>query len=208
MNNKIHYKKDYKSFYQPKAVPEVLHIPAMPFLTIEGSGDPNEEPFAQDTAALYSLSYAVKMSYKSDNVPTGYYEYTVFPLEGIWDLVDRTKTAVDKSNLKYKIMIRQPDFLTQEGFIHFLEQTRRKKPNPALDRVCFEEIEDGTSCQMLHAGSFEHEPASFAQMEAFCADNGWTRTSKLHREIYLSDPRKTIPEKRKTVLRFKVEENK
>ncbi|CAM3473125.1 MULTISPECIES: GyrI-like domain-containing protein [Saccharibacillus] len=204
MDPKIDYKKDYKAFYQPKTVPEVIAIPSMPFLTIEGSGDPNEEAFAQATGALYSLSYAVRMSHLSGDVPEGYYAYTVFPLEGIWDLVDHSKPSTDKSNLKYKIMIRQPDFLTDVGFQRFLAQTVKKKPNPALERVRFERIEDGPSCQMLHVGRFEDEPASFARMEQFCGANGWTRLSKRHREIYLSDPRKTAPEKRKTVLRFPV----
>ena len=205
MSRKVDYKKDYKSLYLPKPAPEVLKIPTIPFFTIEGSGDPNKADFAQATEALYSLSYAVKMSYKSDEIPEGYYEYTVFPLEGIWDLVDYSKPSTDKSNLKYKIMIRQPDFLTDEGFERFLTQTKKKKTNPRLDEVRFEHVEDGMSCQMMHVGSFENEPASFARMEQFCAENGWTRSSKLHREIYISDPRKTVPEKRRTVLRFGVE---
>ena len=205
MSRKVDYKKDYKSLYLPKASPEVLEVPIIPFFTIEGSGDPNEAGFAQATEALYSLSYAVKMSYKSDDVPEGYYEYTVFPLEGIWDLVDYSKPSTDKSNLKYKLMIRQPDFLTEEGFERFLTQTKKKKSNPLLDEVRFEHVEDGMSCQMMHVGSYDDEPASFARMEEFCAENGWIRKSKLHREIYISDPRKTVPEKRKTVLRFGVE---
>lgn len=205
MNKKVEYKKDYKSLYVPKQSPEVIKVPSMPFLTIEGTGDPNEERFAQAVEALYSLSYAVKMSDKSDSVPDGYYAYTVFPLEGIWDLVDHAKPSTDKSNLKYKIMIRQPDFLTDEGFERFRVQTKTKKRNLLLDRVHFEHMEDGMSCQMMHLGRFEDEPASFARMEAFCQENGWTRKSKLHREIYLSDSRKTEPDKRKTVLRFGVE---
>ncbi|WP_172198695.1 GyrI-like domain-containing protein [Saccharibacillus qingshengii] len=205
MSGKIDYKKDYKAFYVPKTVPEIIDVPSMPFISIEGTGDPNAAPFAESTGALYSLTYAVKMSYKSDNVPAGYYEYTVFPLEGIWDLVDHTKPSTDKSNLKFKIMIRQPDFLTPEQYARFFEQTKKKKPNPRLDDLRFETLEDGPSCQMMHLGRFEDEPASFARMEAFCEENGWTRKSKLHREIYLSDPRKTVPEKRKTVLRFAVE---
>ncbi len=207
MSQKIDYKKDYKFLYLPKANPEVLEVPAIPFFTIEGSGDPNEEGFARATEALYSLSYAVKMSYKSDDIPEGYYEYTIFPLEGIWDLVDYTKPSTDKSNLKYKLMIRQPDFLTEDGFEQFLTQTKKKKPNPLLDEVRFEQVEDGMSCQMMHIGSYDDEPASFARMEQFCTEKGWNRKSKLHREIYISDPRKTAPEKRKTVLRFGVEKN-
>jgi len=204
LNGKIDYKKDFKTLYMPKTAPEIVDVPSMPFFTLSGSGDPNREAFAEETAALYSLSYAVKMSYKSDNVPAGYYEYTVFPLEGVWDLLDRSKPATDKSNLKYKIMIRQPDFLTEPMFERFLEQTKKKKPNPFLGQVRFERISDGLSCQMMHLGSFDDEPQSFARMETYCEEQSFIRTSLLHREIYLSDPRRVEPAKMKTVLRFPV----
>ena len=186
--------------------PEVIEVPSMSFLMINGLGDPNGEDFAKATEALYSLSYAVRMSYKKDVVPVGYYEYTVFPLEGVWDLLDYSKPATDKSNFKYTIMIRQPDFLTQELFNLFLEQTKKKKPNPFLDNVRFEDMEDGLCCQMMHLGSYDDEPESFARMEKFCLEHGYDRASKLHREIYLSDPRKSEPSKQKTVLRFSVKQ--
>ncbi|WP_223193084.1 GyrI-like domain-containing protein [Paenibacillus sedimenti] len=204
MSKKVDYKKDYKQLYMPKTLPEIVEVPRMPFFMISGSGDPNGEEFAKATEALYSLSYAVRMSYKSDDVPAGNYEYTVFPLEGLWDLLDRSKPATDKSNFKYTIMIRQPDFLTEKGFDRFLEQTKRKKPNSYLEKVRFEQASDGLSCQMMHIGSFDDEPESFARMEAFCTEHGFIRSSKIHREIYLSDPRKTEPAKLKTVLRFPV----
>ncbi|WP_330999634.1 GyrI-like domain-containing protein [Cohnella fermenti] len=203
--NPINYKKDFKHLYLPKPTPEIVDVPSMPFFMVSGSGDPNGEEFVKATEALYSLSYAVKMSYRSSDVPDGYYEYTVFPLEGVWDLLDYTKPATDKSNLKYTIMIRQPDFVTRAGFERFLEATMKKKANPFLGKIRFEQAADGLSCQMLHAGSFDEEPASFSRMEEFCAEQGVTRTSKLHREIYLSDPRKTKAAKLKTVLRFSVQ---
>lgn len=205
LSKKVDYKKDYKQLYIPKTMPEIVEVPAISFMMIDGSGDPNGEEFAKATEALYSLSYAVRMSYKSDHVPAGYYEYTVFPLEGVWDLLDRSKPATEKSNFKYTIMIRQPDLLTEKGFEQFKQQTKKKKPNPFLDKARFEQTEDGLSCQMMHIGSFDDEPESFARMEAFCADNGFSRASKIHREIYLSDPRKTETAKLRTVLRFPVQ---
>ncbi|MGF7046828.1 hypothetical protein J2T13_001330 [Paenibacillus sp. DS2015] len=206
MSKKIEYRKDYKDIYLPQTTPVIIDVLKMPFIMIRGTGDPNGEEFARATEALYSLSYAVKMSYKSDEVPVGYYEYTVFPLEGIWDLVDKSKPATDKSNLKYTIMIRQPDFLTDELYIKFVEQTTRKKPNPYLEHLTFGEITDGLCCQVMHIGSFEDEPESFAKMEAFCKEQGYIRSVKTHREIYLSDPRKTEMLKLKTVLRFSIKE--
>lgn len=208
LNRKVDFKKDFKQLYLPKPSPEIIQVPKMNFIMVEGSGDPNGGEFSKAVEALYSLSYAVRMSYKSKDVPEGYYEYTVFPMEGVWDLVDRTKPSTDKSNYKYTLMIRQPDFLTAQGFQRFLEQVKVKKPNPFLETARFESMEEGLCCQMMHVGNYDDEPASFARMEAFCAENGYTRISKLHREIYLSDPRKTMPEKLKTVLRFHAEKSR
>lgn len=204
MSKKIDYKKDFKHLYLPKAEPEIVDVPSMPFFLVEGSGDPNGEEFARATEALYSMSYAVRMSYKRKDVPAGYYEYTVFPLEGVWDLLDYSKPPTDKSNFKYTLMIRQPDFVTESWFHHLLEQTKRKKPNPYLDGMRFEYMEDGLNCQMMHIGSYDDEPESFARMEAYCARHGYIRASKLHKEIYVSDPRRTEPSKLRTVLRFHV----
>lgn len=205
MSGKVDYKKDFKNIYLPKTKPVIIDIPKMTYVMVSGTGNPNGEEFAKALEALYSFSYAVKMSYKGDDVPEGYYEYTVFPMEGIWDLVDKSKPSSDKDNYKYTIMIRQPDFLTPELFEKFLEKTKRKKPNPKLDGLSLGEMTEGLSCQMMHIGSFDDEPESFARMEEFCRENGYERASKLHREIYLSDPRKTETSRMKTVLRFSVE---
>ena len=197
-------KDDFKKYYQPKPEPTLLDVPSMTYIVINGSGDPNGEEFAQATEALYSVSYAVKMSYKKPNPPEGYYEYKVFPLEGEWGLVDPNLPLTDKSNYSYKLMIQQPDFLTPELFKAFLAETKLKKKNPKLDPLSFETIADGLCCQMLHVGPFDSEPTSFAIMRAFCEQQGYQRQSKTHKEIYLSDPRKTAPEKMKTILRFQV----
>ncbi|MDD4445059.1 MAG: GyrI-like domain-containing protein, partial [Eubacteriales bacterium] len=164
------------------------------------------EAFAEATAALYSFSYAVKMSYKSKEPPEGYYDYTVFPLEGVWDLADKRKPSTDKSNYVYSIMIRQPDFLNSRLFDRFLVETKKKKPNASLDRLHSVVIEEGLCCQILHTGPYDEEPASFEKMQQFCADNGYERASLSHREIYLSDPRKSVGDKLKTVLRFRIKE--
>lgn len=205
MGEKIDYKKNYKNIYLPAATPAVIDVPKMPYIMINGTGDPNGEEFAGRVEALYSLSYGIKMSYKSSDVPDEYYQYTVFPLEGVWDLVDKSKPSTDKSNYKYTIMIRQPDFLTEELFVKFLEMTKKKKPNPYLGDLEFGEITDGLCCQVMHFGSYDDEPESFAKMDSFCEEKGYMRTSKTHREIYLSDPRKAETSRMKTVLRYTVE---
>jgi len=203
--DQLDYKKEYKDLYLPKKDPVIVTVPSIDFIMIDGEGNPNGEEFALATAALYSFSYAVKMSYKSDNIPIGYYKYTVFPLEGVWDLIDKTLLSADKNNFKYKIMIRQPEFLTVDLFKQFLSETKKKKPNIYLDKVEYGTISEGLCCQMLHLGSYDSEPASFEMMEQFYKDHGYKRISHKHREIYLSDPRKTEPCKLKTVLRYQVE---
>lgn len=201
---KVDYKKQFKSLYLPKRQPEIIAVPPLRFAILDGQGDPNGDDFAEAVGALYSFSYAVKMSYKSQAVPEGYYDYTVFPLEGVWDLVDKTRTTADKSNYAYSMMIRQPDFLTAELAASFITEVKKKKPNAWLDQIRLEELDEGVCCQMLHLGSYDDEPASFAQMEAFCSEHGYVRSDKTHREIYLSDPRRTETAKLKTALRFKV----
>ncbi|HEY9060665.1 MAG TPA: GyrI-like domain-containing protein [Pseudobacteroides sp.] len=201
---KIDYKKAFKDLYLPKNSPCIIEVPSIKFATIDGTGDPNGEEFALATAALYSFSYAVKMSYKSKEIPEGFYDYTVFPLEGVWDLVDKTKSITDKSNYAYSVMIRQPEFLTDELFERFISETKKKKPNDYLDKIKYSVITEGMCCQMLHLGTYDDEPGSFKMMEQFCRDRGYERSSLKHREIYLSDPRKTEVDKLKTVLRFKV----
>ena len=202
--HKLDYKKDFKALYLPKNSPCIIEVPSMKFAMIDGEGDPNGEEFAAATTALYSFSYTVKMSYKSKEIPEGFYDYTVFPLEGIWDLVDKSKSSTDKSNYAYCIMIRQPDFLNNELFERFITETKKKKQNVYLDKMKYDTLTEGLCCQMLHFGGYDDEPASFEIMKQFCIDNGYERSSLKHREIYISNPCKTEVCKMKTVLRFSV----
>ena len=204
---KHEWKKQDKKLYLPKDKPEIVMVPPMKFFTLDGKGNPNNEEFAEAVGVLYSLSYAVKMMPKKGITPEGYFEYTVFPLEGVWDLAPEARglDILDKDSLLYTIMIRQPDFVTEEIAQTALESTMNKTKHPMLERVSFESIEEGMCVQMLHLGPYDSEPASFSQMEEFCKTNGLKRTSKVHREIYISDVRKTSAERLKTVLRFKAE---
>jgi hypothetical protein len=204
---KYEWKKNDKVLYVPKNQPEVITIPPMKFFMLNGKGNPNNESFSEAVGVLYSLSYGIKMMPKKGTTPEGYFEYTVFPLEGVWDLAEEARglEVLDKDSLVYTIMIRQPDFVTDELAQSVIESTRLKKPHPLLENVQFGSIEDGLSVQMLHIGPYDTETESFNKMEAFCKDNDLRRVSKIHREIYITDFRKTAPEKLKTVLRFKAE---
>jgi hypothetical protein len=205
---KYECKKQGKELYLPKNQPEIVMVPSMKFFMLEGKGNPNSEEFSEAVVVLYSLSYAVKMMPKKGVTPEGYFEYTVFPLEGVWDLAPeaRGKEVLDKDSLIYTIMIRQPDFVTDELAQATLESTVKKTKHPMLSKVRFGSLEEGKCVQMLHLGSYDNEPGSFARMEEFCKSNNMKRVSKIHKEIYISDARKTPAEKLQTVLRFKVEE--
>jgi hypothetical protein len=204
---KYEWKKQDKLLYLPKNQPEVITIPEMKFFALEGKGNPNSESFSEAVSVLYSLSYVIKMMPKKGVTPEGYFEYAVFPLEGVWDLAEEAKGLdyLDKDSLIYTIMIRQPDFVTDELAKSVMEITKKKKPHPLLDNVKFESITEGLCVQMLHLGSYNSETVSFSKMEEFCKTNYLRRLSKIHREIYISDPRKTTADKLKTVLRIKVE---
>lgn len=203
---KYEWKKEEKQLYLPKTLPELITVPKQKFFMLKGKGNPNRDSFAEEVGVLYSLAYAVRMMPKQGYTPEGYFEYTVYPLEGLWDLTEegRKSATLDKDEFLYIIMIRQPDFVTQDVADKAFELVRKKKPHPLLERVTFDTVEDGLSVQMLHLGSYDNEPQSFNLMKDFIAKNNLEITSLKHREIYLSDARKVEPAKLKTVLRYRV----
>lgn len=204
---KHEWRKNERAVYLPKAEPGFIDVPAYKFITISGAGNPNSPHFANHITALYPVAYGIKMTAKKKGrAPAGHYDYTVYPLEGVWDINDEAKKTysgiLNKDDLVFKLMIRQPDFVTESFFLQIVESLKEKHPPVLLQSVRFEEIAEGRCVQMLHVGPYDDEPASFRKMEAFAEKNGVERLSKIHREIYLSDFRKTAPEKLKTVLRF------
>lgn len=207
---KHEWRKKEKQVYLPPNKPVLKDIPSFNYFTINGSGNPNSTYFGECIEALYAVSYAIRMSYKKGLQPDNFYEYTVYPLEGIWDISDKAKETydgtLDKDELVFNLMIRQPEFVTSEFATEAKTwAAKKKKVPPLIDKLLFQEISEGLCVQMMHLGSYDNEPESFKVMEDFCSQNNLKRTSKLHKEIYISDPRKVAPEKLKTVLRFAVE---
>lgn len=197
---KHEWKKHEKQLYSPKTETQLLMVPKQKYFAIKGVGNPNSEDFAERIAVLYSLAYAVRMMPKSGFTPEGYFEYTVYPLEGVWEACDMS----NKDSYAYTIMIRQPDFVTSEIAEVALQIAKKKKPNILLDKTFFCEIEDELSVQILHEGDYDNEPFSFEKMLEFMRENGFTRKSNTHREIYLSDARKVERDKLKTILRYTI----
>ena len=203
------FKKEYKELYQPKSKPQIVEVPPMNYIAVRGTGNPNEDDgaYQQAISVLYAVAYTLKMSYKTDYKIAGFFEYVVPPLEGFWwqDDVDGVNYA-DKSGFHWISVIRLPDFVTKSDFDWAVE-TAAKKKKLDCSSAKFLTIEEGLCVQMMHVGSYDDEPASVALMDDYLTENGYVNdltAERLHHEIYLSDPRKTAPEKRKTVLRHPI----
>lgn len=203
------YKKEYREFYLPKAVPQLVSLPPMQYLAVRGKGDPNEEGgvYQQAIGLLYGVAYTLKMCRKAGYEIDGYFDYVVPPLEGFW--YQEGADGVDfahKDTFCWISVIRVPDFVTRADFDWAVAEATRKKKQD-FSAVEFLTVDEGLCVQMMHLGAYDDEPASVARMDAFLAQNGCVNdfsAARMHHEIYLSDPRKTPPEKRKTVLRHPV----
>ncbi|MCR4794184.1 MAG: GyrI-like domain-containing protein [Ruminococcus sp.] len=203
------YKKEYKEYYMPKNKPAIVDIPSMNFIAVRGEGDPNTEggEYKQAIELLYGIAYTIKMSKKTDYHIEGYFDYVVPPLEGLWQ--QEGTAGIDysrKSDFKWTAMIRVPDFVTKSDFDWAVEQATKKKKQD-FSKVEFMTLEEGLCVQCMHMGSYDDEPATVALMDSYADEMGYDidiSDSRLHHEIYLSDPRKTAPEKLKTVVRHPV----
>lgn len=207
------FKKEYKEFYIPPNKPQIVDVPKANYIAVCGKGDPNEEGGAYQKAVgvLYSVAYTLKMSYKSDYKIEGFFEYVVPPLEGFWWQegvvgVDYS----DKSTFNWISVIRLPDFITEDNF-NWAVETASKKKKTDCSPAEFLTVHEGLCVQMMHIGPYDDEPATVAAMNAFLKENGYIsdiNENRKHHEIYLSDPRKTAPEKMKTVIRHPIKKRK
>lgn len=203
---KIDIKKTRKDLYRPSAkTPGIVEVPPMNFLMIDGKGDPNHsERFQQAIEALYGLAYTLKFWYKQREKPPGYHEYVVPPMEGLWWMGDNTGFDPEaKDEWEWTIMIMQPGFFTEAVVAEAKAELSAKKNPAALGDVYFERFEEGKAAQIMHIGPFSEEPATIERLHAFIEETGHIFRGK-HHEIYLSDPRRTAPEKLKTVLRHPI----
>ena len=190
------FKKDLKHLYNPSAREVVVvEVPKMTFLMLDGMGDPNTAQEYKDAVeALYSVAYTIKFLLKKEAA----FDYAVMPLEGLW-WAEGGRNA-SRENWYWTMMIMQPSIVTNEWFINALEQARRKKSLRALDKVRLDSLHEGTAIQIMHIGPFATEEQTLEKIERFCEEHNYTLQGK-HHEIYLNDPRKTAPEKMRTVLR-------
>lgn len=200
---KYEWKKNEKNLYGVKQKPQLIDVPTAYYIMIKGEGNPNESDFSNRVSALYSLAYGIKMLFKNmEKEELEYSDFTVFPLEGIWEKSDDDE--FDKNKLKYTIMIKQPYFITKEIFDLAFEKVKKKKPNELYDEVSFDCIESKKAIQILHIGSFDTEIESFEKLDNFASEMNLERSEKLHTEIYLNNKNRTTEDKLKTILRYTV----
>lgn len=214
---KVDFKKEYKDLYLPPKKPVLIDVPEMKFIMVDGKGNPNDEngEYQQAVELLYAFSYTIKMSKKSGNQPAGYFDYVVPPLEGLWWMSDNKKPEfINKDLFCWTSMIRQPDFVTEEVFQWACDEVRRKKSGLDPSKAYLDTFTEGMCVQILHVGHYDEEPATIEKIDVFTEANHLKNAistvnregkTRQHHEIYLSDPRRTKPEKLKTVIRIPVE---
>lgn len=196
---KIDHKKTEKAIYAPsKKEFEIIEIPPMNFLMIDGKGNPNTAKSYQEALeALYAASYTLKFKSKLALDQ----DYVVLPLEGLWWAEDMNAFLDgDKDEWLWTAMIRQPGHLTERHVAAAIEEVKKKNDPPALPRMRFETFHEGLSAQILYIGPYADEGPTIQKMHAFIEQRGYQLTGK-HHEIYLSDPRRAAPERLKTIIR-------
>lgn len=203
------FKKEYRDLYQPGTIPSILTVPPMRFIAVRGEGDPNEPEGAYQHALnlLYGVAYTLKMSCRTDYKIDGYFEYAVPPLEGFWRQEGvRGVNYARKADFRWLSVIRLPDFIQEKDFRWAVAMATQKKK---LDFSPVEllTIDEGVCVQCMHLGPYDTEPVTVERMHRFLEEQGYApdfSDSRLHHEIYLSDPRRCEPAKLKTVIRHPI----
>ena len=202
------YKKEYKDLYSPKNLPVIIDVPEMVFAAVEGKGNPNEPDgeYQKAVELLYSIQYTIKMSKKGNKVPAGYFDYVVPPLEGFWWLDKTGKWTKDKSKYNWLSIIRLPEYVNKKVFEWACKEVNIKKKLDT-EKAQYIKIKEELCVQCMHIGPFDEEPKTLKLIDEFIEKNNVVNDvneARRHHEIYLSDPRKVMPEKLKTVIRHPI----
>ncbi len=196
MATKLDFEKEYKQYYTAKTTPAIVEFGKVPYLSIRGKGEPTGETFTKAVEALYPLAYGVKNICKKRGKDFG-----VPKLEGLWWVKsDEPALEVPRSEWYWKLLIRIPNFATSEIIKNAKEEVFKKKGGDLINEIKFETMDEGKCVQIMHIGLYATEPETIQKMKNFMGENSYTKNG-LHHEIYLSDPRKAVPGKMKTILR-------
>ena len=196
---KIDLKKTDSSYYKAGNEPQLHVFEAFNYLTIQGVCAPEDELFSKSMEALYSAAYTLKFSSKENG-----HDFVIPKLEGLWWVVsDKEFKTIPRSEWHWKLLIRMPDFVTDEMVQVAIGHAFEKKGLEHLKAVSFESMEEGDCVQILHTGSYEEEERSIKKLMDFATSKQMAFNGH-HHEIYLSDPLKTPEERLKTIIRYPV----
>lgn len=201
---KLDLKKEFKAYYKAGNLPELVELPPAQYISVEGKGDPSGEQFAANIQLLYPVAYAIKFACKAAGN-----DFVVPPLEGLWWYdeseygevrMENAPVEIPRSDWQYRLLIRMPEFVNEALLKEAIETVKIKKGIAGLDELEWFELDEGKCLQMMHTGPFDAEPESLEKLIGYCLKHDLKKNG-LHHEIYLSDFRKTAPEKLKTILR-------
>jgi hypothetical protein len=198
----IDLKKQFSELYKPSAkVPSVVEVPPLRFLMIDGVGDVGGASYQPAVQAMYSLAYSTKFEAKKRLGLA----YPVMPLEGLyWDPSgEREFTAALTESLCWRLLLMLPDEVPSEFVDEVRAKVAAKKDVARLSDVKVQTLSEGVSVQILHIGPYAEETGTIDRLLSFAEERGLDVVGK-HHEIYLGDPRRSAPEKLKTVLRYGV----
>ena len=205
----VDFKKTLKHLYAPKTKPSIVNVDKANYIAVRGCGDPNDEnsEYKKSISLLYPVAYAIKMSKKGEYKIPDYFDFVVPPLEGFWwqDGIEGVDYA-NKQNFKFISLIRIPDFVTKEVFDCAIRQVTEKKKED-FSSVEYFTYDEGQCVQCMHIGPYDSEPETVAKMHEYMISEGYEldiNETRYHHEIYISDVRKTVPEKLKTVIRHPI----
>ncbi len=199
---KIDYKKVFKEFYNSPRNPVIVQVPQFNFIMVDGKGDPNtSQEYQEALGVLYGVSYSIKFNLKKESRV----DYKVMPLEGLWWVEDDLNFGMEKKDKwSWTAMIMQPNAVTHNDVIEAKSQLQIKKKPVALPKVRFEAFKEGLAVQIMYLGPYSDEAPTIERLHAFAESEGYSLRGK-HHEIYLGDPRRTAPEKLRTIIRQPIE---
>ncbi|MBQ1081387.1 GyrI-like domain-containing protein [Nocardiopsis sp. B62] len=200
MADRTDFKRSLDSYQAGRGRFRILEVPDLRYLMVDGHGDPNTTPlFAEGIESLYPVAYKLKFASRRELGR----DYVVPPLEGLWWARDMEAFTVarDKSRWDWTLMLMVPDWIDPDMVTAAAEEAGRRNRPTRLDDVRLEELSEGRCVQTLHVGPFEEEAEVLARMhDGFIPEQGLRMVGR-HHEIYLSDARRTAPEKLRTILR-------
>jgi hypothetical protein len=194
----------YKSYYTAKAKPVLLTVAPASYLSLLGQGDPSGEAYAENIQALYTVAYAVKFAQKAKDK-----DFVVPKLEGLWwfdeqqfpgHTMEDAPREVPREDWQYRMLLRLPDYVTEQDIAAAIDIVVEKKQLTLARKTEYYRMDEGAVVQVLHTGPFEKEPETLSLLWQFMKEQQLQRNG-VHHEIYLSDFRKTAPDKLKTILR-------